>query len=162
MFKSPYASQAKEFVEEINKAFLKAFEFEPRFTYDDCTPGERYGIIAPVDIAPIASQRTQNAGEKWAATFVVLIVLGFEERIEANAQAFGWMVEADHRVAIIKEIIESPKFITDMGIAGKITAVPRQSLKPPHYWVVDISFEVQIKFVIFKDMTGKHVSLEKM
>lgn len=160
MFKSPYANQAKLFVEEINKAFLKAFEFEPKFNYDDCNPGEKYGIIAPVDIAPISDRRTVTAGgEKWVATLVVLIVLGFEERIEANAEAFGWMVESDHLIQIVKDIIESPNFITDLEIAGKITAVPRQSLKPPHYWNVDISFEVKVNFAIFKDGTGRHVSL---
>jgi hypothetical protein len=160
MFKSAYAIQAKEFIEEINKSFLTAFEFEPRFTYDDCNPGERYGIISPVDMSPIANQRTVTAGgERWAATFVVLIVLGFEGRIEANAEAFAWMVESDHRIAMAKAIVKSPEFITDMDIVGKVTSVPRQSLKPPNCWVVDISFEVQVKFAIFKDMAGKHVEL---
>lgn len=155
MYRSPYASQAKEFIKAINKSFLEAFQLEPRFTYDDVMPGEKLGIISFVD-DDVINQRTLNTTQRKVANFIVLIVIGCEHKIEADAEAFAWVQEIDNAIAEIKQIIEAPKFVTDVKIGSKITCVPRQSIKKPHPWMVDISFEVQAQYVIYRDVNGKH------
>lgn len=155
MHRSPYAQQAKEFIEAINKSFLEAFQLEPCFTYDDVLPGQKFGIISFVD-DDVLNQRNLNSIQRKVANFIVLIVIGCEQRIEANAEAFAWAQEIDNAIAEIKQIIEAPKFVTDIKIGSKITCVPRQSIKKPHPWMVDISFEVQAQYAIFRDSNGKH------
>lgn len=155
MYRSPYAQLAKDFIYAINKSFLEVFQLEPRFTYDDVMPGEKFGIISLVD-DDVINQRTLNSSQRKAANFVVLIVIGCEHKIEADAEAFAWVMEIDNAIAEIKQIIEAPKFVTDVKLGSKVTCVPRQSIKSPHPWMVDISFELQAQYVIYRDANGKH------
>lgn len=158
MIVSPLAQSAEEFIVSLNKSFLEVFGLQPVFTFDDVLPGKKYGLISFSKTAP-KEKRLISGAQQNVAKFLVLIVIGAATKIEADAKAFGMAQTVDHAIAAIKDIINAPNFIYEIKFDGEFDAVPRQSLKEPHAWMVDLSFEVTVEYVVMKDATGKHTLL---
>lgn len=161
MLVSPYSALVEDLVTEVNQHFVDILELTTPYTRDDVIPGDRYGII---NFRSFGVDRTSKARNVKGGGFQpkvfqieILLTLGYETWAEARCAAVAQMVDLDNAIPSLKQMIESKAWIYDIEVAGDIYQSMRQSISPPHFWMVDITTSAIARMQIYKNILGQHV-----
>lgn len=157
--RSPYSEQVELLVREVNRHFVENLELLTPYTSEDVVPGDRYGIINFRSFGVDRSSRAANARTGFQPKVFqieILLTLGCTDWIEAKVLATGCMVDLDHTIPYLKRLIEQKSWIYDFEIQGDIIQSMRQSVQPPHFWMVDITADATARMQVYRNAAGEH------
>lgn len=165
---SPYSRLLSDFAYELNLEFRKLFELANYFKYYDITPGERCGIVScrsiKNDTSRSPADRNVRSGiQHYLASFEVLIVAAADRtgdslstRTHAELVGIQTMVDLLGITPMLKETLAS-EIVYDIMAADDVQVVNRQSTRPPHSWIVDVTTNIDVKFIARKNNQGYHI-----
>lgn len=160
MLTSPYSGQIRALVHEINEHFVEALELMTPYTRDDVIPGDRYGIINFRSFGVDRSSKARNTRSGFQPKVFqidILLTIGCETWTEARSLAPSTMVDLDHAIPSLKALIETHGWVYDLETGGDIYQSMRQSISPPHFWMVDVTTNAIARMQVFKAATGEHI-----
>ena len=162
--RSPYSQQIEFLVREINRHFAAILDLTAPYTREDIIPGDRFGII---NFRSFGSDTTKLSRESRAGfescqfQVEILLTIGCATWIDSCAIAAATMMDLDHAIPAIKQLVEQKSWVYDLQVKGDIVQSMRQSIQTPHYWMVDISCDAVAKMQVYKTASGEHTIYSK-
>ena len=150
-----YADSLALALNELNPKLAEVFKLRTPYTRDDVLPGHRYGFIDVRSLDEGQNRQTVTGFEFKILTLEVLLTVGCENFGAAIAETGKLALELDDGIPKMKRLLEAGSF-HDFRLSGAIAATKRQSVKPPHHWIIDITCEVTAPIAIYKDINGEH------
>jgi hypothetical protein len=159
---------------ELQNAFTNQLLRLREFRTDDVLPGDRYAILKleSYDTNRERPGVSMNVGSACARVFrfLVLVRVGvdttgmdeYESQLAADTHAAKEFLDLEHAIASIKgDLSNSFGIIEDLVLKLPIDQGLSQRLSDPDTWIVNITGEVELRFWIGRDISGKHTELNE-
>lgn len=145
-------------INELNSQFIQLFKLADNYKYDGIEPGDRHGIISLRGMNPDSAfqsgSRVRGGMQLLELSFDLLLTIGCQERLEAEATAFNEFFHLHSGFPALKKTMQSNNLLYDLFTDEQFSCIKRQAIKPPHNWIVDISCGVTAKIAYQVDIDG--------
>lgn len=166
MANSDYYPRIDSLIENIDRSFTNRFHLTQPYQDVDIIPGERYGLISwqSIDSDPDRPdlEFVRSGIEAKRAIGNLLLTTGFSREgyddqwafRKANKVFFQEAVDINHRLALMLQDIYDEGFVYDLIVDGEIDRNSYVPLRDKTLWVVQISCDIALKFVLRRELDG--------
>lgn len=173
---SIYADVLAGFLAEFRREVVNEFSWQLPFDAYNLFPTDRNSIVKQgqllIETIDVNTDRPDLDLVRNGANARSIPITFFEQVVfdsydlsddEASTRAeqifLSEAIAFEHRLGNIKYRMSGPEWITDIERAGPIDPRRSVSLHDKNSWVVDITTDLSINFVVLSDLYGRHQSI---